>query len=251
MTETPALEKVRMHLTSLVEEVLRADQSFHVLTTIRSAGPAIAKENYADLFELLHSTLIDRFLLALSKVFDRDNRRHPVQSVASLLGILDREASSLPIRQRPLVLKAVGEWGDPGIPADPTDAQITAAVVVHYRASMPSLDLASRRRLDATLRSVRYFRDKRIAHSEAPSADDTPTVSWTEARKLLDWAKDFIATVGLAYLSTAYRTGSQRYLLEDDAMRAANAMARLFYKAGLADGEIPELQGRPQHRGGR
>ena len=112
-----------------------------------------------------------------------------------------------------MVLRTVQSWSDGNLSPEPSDQDITKRIVRHYRETMPSLDTVSGFDLGRTLNALKTNRDKRVAHSEAIGALELPKTTWDDAHKLLQWVKDFIATIGWAYLSVAYTDDSGNYLL--------------------------------------
>ena len=234
---TNTLDKLKTYLDALVIEVLRADQSYHLMTEIGHVAADINAKNYGELFEFIQSTLSDRFTLALSKIFDKVDRRYPTQTVSSVLSLLETEGNALPVRQPIVVLRAVRSWPDSGLPSHPSDQEITHCIIRHYRHSMPSLDTVAGCDLGRALDALKANRDKKVAHSEAIQSSELPKTTWTAAYNLLQWAKDFIGTLGWAYLSVAYTDDSGNYFLESDAMRVAAALKRLLSAAGVTDKE--------------
>jgi len=235
-------EHLKEHVDALVAEIVRADQSFYVLRTIAAHTDALNAKNYGEVFQLLQAVLQDRAVLAVGKLFDKESNRYPTQSVAFLLTFLKRNRDALRITQRSLLLREILAWNGVGLPDEPQDCELTDCIVAHYSDSRPNADLNTLAELDVALHALKTHRDKRIAHAENISPAQLPSAKWTDTRRLLDWARRLVSTVGMAYLGTFYTTPDGRYLLEDDARRAGVALSRLFKAAGIGKTETQEAE---------
>lgn len=229
------LDKLRTYLDALVSEVSYADQAYYLMTEIGQAAAEINTKNYGELFSYILSTLSDRFTLAISKVFDKEYGQYPTQTVSSILSLLESEGHTLPVQQRIKVLHIVQSWPDGNLLPEPSDHDITKCIVKHYRETIPSPDTVAGCTLGRTLNALKANRDKRVAHSEAIRASELPKTTGDTAHKLLQWVKDFIGTIGWAYLSIAYTDDAGNYFLESDAKRVAIALRRLLSAAGVTD----------------
>jgi hypothetical protein len=57
-----------------------------------------------------------------------------------------------------------------------------------------------------------------------------------EATSLVNYAKDFVTTIGFRYLSIDFGRGSDGFRLTNDARRTSNSLRRLLKVASLEEG---------------
>ncbi len=81
------------------------------------------------------------------------------------------------------------------------DAELTYTLVAHHRSTLPNPKTVNAHRLSMSLTALLQFRDKVVAHNEAIKSDTLQDVTWGEAASLVNYAKDFVATVGSGYLN--------------------------------------------------
>ena len=224
-------EQLKEHVESLVCEIVRADQSWYILTTIDDQYKIICDTGYGEFFEVIQSVLQERIILAIGKIYDAPNSRYPVMSIATLLEYLQANADYLPVIHRFLLLQEIATWQDNGLSDNATDSEMTQCVARHYISMLPQLSQSSSSAIDKVLRAVKAHRDKRVAHRERIHSQQLPAAKWGEVRRLLDCARQIVSTVGLAYYGMMYTTPRRGYLLEEDAKRAAESLRHLIRKA--------------------
>jgi hypothetical protein len=83
---------------------------------------------------------------------------------------------------------------------------------------------------------LRQSRDKVIAHNESVEKAALQMPTWGEATSLVNYAKDFVTTIGFGYLSIAFGRGSDDFRLTNDARRTSNSLRRLLKEASLSEG---------------
>ena len=107
------------------------------------------------------------------------------------------------------------------------NAGLTHAIVTHYRDTLEK---------DAfpLEKALRESRDKIIAHNEAVDRSTLQKPTWGEALSLVNYAKDFVSTIGYGYLSTIFGQDSQDYILTTPARRTSLALRRLLEAANIA-----------------
>jgi hypothetical protein len=76
------------------------------------------------------------------------------------------------------------------------NVELTHAIVRHYEGTLTKLYPA--------LFELRQSRDKIIAHNEAIERSALQSLTWGAALSLVEYAKDFVSTIGFGYLSTLF-----------------------------------------------
>jgi hypothetical protein len=80
---------------------------------------------------------------------------------------------------------------------------------------------------------MRASRDKAIAHNEAVDRGSLPRAKWSEAERLLEYAKNVSAGIAIAYFTSAWTDDSGRFGMTDDAGVAASQLRRLLKCANI------------------
>ena len=104
--------------------------------------------------------------------------------------------------------------------------ELTHAIVAHYRAALAKLSLP--------LKALRQSRNKIIAHNEAVERSTLQRPTWGGATSLVDYAKDFVSTIGFGYLSTDFGQGRHNYHLTYQAQRTSRSLRRLLDAANIS-----------------
>jgi|SRR5215211_1539699 hypothetical protein len=81
---------------------------------------------------------------------------------------------------------------------------------------------------------ARPYRDKVIAHNEAIKKSALQQPTWGGAISLVNYAKDFVSTIGFGYLSTHFEQGSGDYYLTYDAQRTSRSLRRLLEATNIS-----------------
>jgi hypothetical protein len=194
-------------------------------SAIGQHAAALEKENFNVLFGHIQNDCAITALLAVAKMFDKDQQS---RSIPEAVRLLSHHASALTLASAAPLRRALG--------SDEEDSTKLISAFVQE---------AQRRMQDgsfqATLDLVKSLRDKRIAHNEkkVQSANlGAPTLA--DLRQLTDTAIWFLDSVGEAFLSRRQSLedpspGQSTCLLEEDAQRfIGRAFSRLMKRANLA-----------------
>lgn len=186
----------------------------------------------------MQSIFSDKFILSVTKIFEKENPRYPTHSIPVVIGLLEKNSDVLSIIERYNFLRVLNDIGLRGSTLEELrDSELTHRVVAHFRASLPDINKKENCELSRALDAVKSIRDKRIAHDEKAAATGLPPMTWAELNKLLAYAKSFIGAIGWGYLSIAYEANNGDYILSRDALRTSAAMRRLLKKAGIEENE--------------
>ena len=80
---------------------------------------------------------------------------------------------------------------------------------------------------------IRSRRDKVIAHNEVVDAKLLPRTRWQDAEALLNFAKNVMAGVGMAFFASAWADDSGHFGTSDDAESAAIELRELLRQSGI------------------
>ena len=87
--------------------------------------------------------------------------------------------------------------------------------------------------LSVALKGVLKSRNKVHAHNEAIDAALRTRPTWGGTESLVDYAKDFVCVIGMAFFGRWFGTGSDDYYLSRDAQRISQMFERLLKDAEL------------------
>lgn len=188
-----------------------------------------AKYGFGHLFGRLQHVHTEMAILAVNRIYDKP-KRHTLRSLPSALELLQANSSTLKPVDRRYVSKKLIEFGHPETKIKSLeDTQATELLAREYTNRLPSLADGGPTGLNA----LKFRRDKKLAHPEAINVTDIPPITYKQIHDLLSFAKDFIATVGLSYLSIVYVVDDGTFLLSRDAEDIVRPLRRLLQRAGI------------------
>jgi hypothetical protein len=214
----------------LVPDIFKAERARAIFRTIAEHADTIngpAGKNYGGLFGALQSVHFEAEILAITRLYEKKQKRYATRSINTVLDLLN-EHPEFPIAQ-PYQLKLHMQQ----IGFAPTDLQlvdtghqalITQRLVEHARNTLESPSFES------SLQLLRQVRDKRIAPNENVVSIDVPLSSAID--ELLAFAKNFVGTIGWAFLSTGF-VNNDTYFLSTDAEMPSRALVRLLRELAL------------------
>jgi hypothetical protein len=226
-----AKETVKSYMDGIVADLFTAEQTYALLKQIGQNADAINRENFGAFFRPLQSVLSNAVFPSVAKLFEKKNERNPNRSIPSVLQLLERSSRELVIEQRIALMSRLAKVGLQNVKSleQMPDSEITSKIVEFYKVSLPSKLV--RCEMSKSLNAVVTSRDKVIAHDEMIDRSTLPQTSWAEIEQLIEYAKGFIAVVGVGYLNEAFADDDGSYFLTNDAKRAAVALKRLLKKA--------------------
>lgn len=217
----------------IAAEIFRADQAYSLAEEIGKYAEQINAANFGELFGSLQIILSDRHTLSVVKIFD-PARNYPTRSIPGTLAILQSEAESWTVPEpRRLRQVLIDARLDSSNVERMNNIELTHAVVGHFRDTLPDPKRLNPDNLSLSLHALRQSRDKTIAHNEAISLSSLQTPTWGDATSLLNYAKQFVSTIGLGYLGLHFGESSDNYILTHDARRTSNGLRRLLRTAGI------------------
>lgn len=227
----------RNELLTMVNEGPFADiflalQARHIFVAIGEHAERINASSFQPVFATLQTYASDGFVLAITRLLEREKSGFPLQSAHGVLKFLKAHASEIPLMQPALLRQAIERLGYQSDAFGEGESQ-TAAVVDALLGRLP------RASENTALDTLKTLRDKRIAHPERRKAESLPATTWENAEALLKIPIEALAVCG-AYLSIAFVDSEGRLTTNSDAQTAAIAMRRLLRQSGIVGEKMPE-----------
>jgi hypothetical protein len=214
-------------LDGIAAEIFWADEAYALAEEIGKYVEQINTAGFGDLFGSLQTILSDRQTLSVTKMFDSPSRKYPTRSIPATLKFLEEHAGLWKVPQRHVVHQALIEAGaDSAHVKLLSTVELTHGIVDHYRGALA--------KLSQPLEALRQSRDKIIAHNEDIERSTLQRPTWGGAKSLVDYAKNFVSTIGFGYLSTHFGQGSSDYYLTDHARRTSRSLRRLLEAAKIS-----------------
>ncbi|MGH7867677.1 MAG: hypothetical protein ACREP9_08625 [Candidatus Dormibacteraceae bacterium] len=217
----PFPEFKRLVTDGISADIYLAYEAHHIFRQIGERAQLADSSTYQPALVALQSYASAEFVLAVTRLLERQGQKYELHSVHGVLLFLRDHADTISIHESLWLeqsMQRLGLWT--GIPHESGPDQTRAAVdalvlkLPHYTNS------------DA-LKALKELRDKRIAHPERQKPEDIVTTTLDEALKLLQVPVEALAVCG-AYTSTAYMDNQGRYIMDTDAARAGLATRRLI-----------------------
>jgi len=252
----PAKELNEFLVPHLAEVIFQADKSLALLRTIGENADEINQARFGSLFGSLQDRLKDHFILSLAKLTDPPRKPYRVRSMPALARFLRDHADELAFQDedhvraylrgekpdRPADGEDVAQWytrrfqeqGATQPPESPhrTDTALTKALADSLDATLDAIRSGAND-LAKAYKSVRWLRDKKIAHREATGDAMRPECTWGDADSLLGRLKELVAVVAMGYCSMSFTDANGVYHLTRDAGRVGILLERLLAKARI------------------
>lgn len=215
----------------LVSDIFKMERAYHILSVIGSNADQLndhALGNFGELFGAFQGSLEVDAVLAVARVYDSPSKQYPTRCLRRALSLMEDRVAELPeIAQHHSTKLSLAFLGK--------NSSVFGSVDLGRDAFVEQFVLAFREILDSeavskAVNSLKYFRDKRIAHNEAAEPHG-PT--WEALKSLINHAQNFVGVVGWAFFNTVYVHDGD-YFLSNDAQRPSRALLRLVGR--LRDG---------------
>lgn len=202
-------------------DIYLAHEAHGIFRTIGERTKLADHSKYQPMLLALQAYSSAEFVLAVTRLLERQGERYELHSVHGVLRFLSDNAGDLPLLEPLWIqqsMERLGLWEK--VPHEPGAAQ-TRAVVEALVSELPH------HTNNEALKALKDLRDKRIAHPEKPIPEGMSTTTWDEALKLLKIPTEALGVCG-AFTSTAYVDDKGRYMMDSDAARAGSATRRLL-----------------------
>lgn len=230
-----AKERLREYLLKgIVTEILHADEAYSLVVEIGKHAKQINAANYGELFGSLQLILSDRQTLSIAKIFEPVGG-YPTRSIPVTLALLEKHANLWEVAQPQQLHRALTEASSDILHVEQLcDAELTHAVVAHFRANLPDPKRVEPHRLSLSLGTLLKSRNKAISHNKAIELSALQETTWGEATALVNYAKESVATIAFGYLSIFSGIGSDDYIPKHYARHTSNDLRRLLKAANIA-----------------
>ena len=206
----------------LVSDIFKMERAYHILSVIGSNADQLndrALGNFGELFGAFQGSLEVDAVLAVARVYDSPSKQYPTRCLRRALSLMEDRVAELPeIAERYNTKLSLAFLGENSSVVGSVDLGRDAFVARFVPAFREILDSEA---VSKAVDSLKYVRDKRIAHNEAAEPHG-PT--WEALKSLINHA--FVGVVGWAFFNTVY-VHDGAYFLSDDAQRPSRALRRL------------------------
>lgn len=221
-----ALEELKdVVVEGLVSDIFKMERAYHILSVIGNNSNQLnnpALGSFGELFGAFQDSLEVDSVLAVARVYDSPSNQYPTRCLRRALTLMEDRVLELPEISEPYSTKSSLAFLDKrSMVIDSVDLGRDAFVVQFVSAFREILDSKD---ITEAINSLKYIRDKRIAHNEA-AVSDGPT--WDAMSLLIKQAQNFVGVVGWAFFNTAY-LHEGTYFLSSDAQRPSRSLLRLM-----------------------
>ncbi len=152
MNVEEARYRLKSEIEPLVANVFLADQAYDLLKTSGDFAESLnlKSNNFGNLFGFLQSLFSDKFILSVTKIFEKQNSRYPTHSIPVVISLLEEYKDTLPITQRATFLRTLDNVGlriRANELAKLSDSDLKIKVVDHFKTSLPDISRRCHRRL--------------------------------------------------------------------------------------------------------
>ena len=218
----------------LINEIFLADESFFILQTITKHWSKLSQNNFGVFFNSLYSAHFIRYSLALTKLFDKPHPKYEVVSLPTVLSYVKDNFLDEPIQENFLLAKQFSVHGyEIHYLTNLQDGELARLIVEYFEQETPVGNYTGNIQLERILEIIRFYRDKHYAHRENINPNNLPKTTFEDSQQLLTFAKSFVATISLAYLSTIHSVDGEDFILSDDAKMTNNAFLRILESANI------------------
>lgn len=215
-------------------DIYLAERARQLHQAIGVRADEINAAGFGELFGTVQNAAVGEITLSVAKLFERANTRFSVRSIPAAIALLEQSASDLQPMQPRSALADFSRAGiDVGGLASLSGEAFGKRLALLLRASCPDPKKADACDLSRSLDAMRASRDKAIAHNEAIDRASIPRAKWSEAESLLEYAKNVVAGIGMAYFASAWNDDQGRFASTDDASVAASQLRRLLKAANI------------------
>jgi hypothetical protein len=182
--------------------------------------------------------IVNRFyILCLARMFERPNKRYTLRSIPGAISVLRAQGTTIPIEQKPGLADELCRLGaNKHQVSTLSDVELTAFVADFFEDRLRNIVVGG---LTAKqlLKKVKLIRDKVLVHPEHVDVEAMGTLNYNEFDPLLQFAREFVSTVGFGYFSFVYRDNSGAYGLDLDATRSTRCLRRLLARVDVTSND--------------
>ena len=209
----------------LANNILQTEEALILRTKITANATQIDKSGSGHLFGRLQAILGRFAILSVCRLFEKESDSYPLQSIPIALNHLRFNAEYLKIENKEFTIKKLITFGHEknqfeGIP----DPWITQLVRKEFADRLPVPGNPESGELSSAMDALKTINDKPMATIVTVQKSDDMTPAETKIRILLEFAKEFVETIGKGYLNTSP---------EWTTAKTSEEIARLLSQAGI------------------
>ncbi len=207
-------------------DIFQAEEVLAIDELIGKEADRINKATFGAFFGSLQIILGRYLILAVNRVFEREDSRYQIRSIPSAIKFLRDNSEKLHVEQRPGLVRSLKGLGCKATNLETvSDPELTLITADFFSQNLPKPELTHSGGLSEALLALKAARDKHIAHNEVVDLNQLPKATYGEIGDLIRYAKEFLSTVGFGYLSIVYQSDEGHYFLSGDAERAASVVS--------------------------
>lgn len=216
--------------TGLSEDLFYLEEAMSLEDFISEHSEAINTATFGAFFGCLQVILGRYIILQTAKLFDYPCKKFKKRSIYTAICTLNIYKDQLKIEQPIILERKAKEYGlGIEISGSVSNPQLTTALAAYFENQLGSEK--NQNRLYFAVENIKTLRNKKIAHPEMISDAELPPTTFGDIKLIIDFAKQFVATIGIAYLSIIYDDDSGDYFLTSDAQRAKRCLKRILTAA--------------------
>ncbi len=212
-------------IEGLADSILQAEEAITLRAKIGTTSTRTGESGLDHLFDRLQ-VIMERFaILSTCSLFEKESDNYPLQSLPTALNHLRFNAEYLKIENKEFVIKKLISFGHEenqfeGIP----DPWITQLVRKEFADRLPVPGNSGSGELSKAMDTLKSLHDTPVSHLETTQEPDGLTPVEAGIRTLLEFARDFVETIGKGYLNIDS---------EWDTARTSGELIRLLNQAGI------------------
>lgn len=184
-------------------DIFQAEEALAIDKLIGNEADRINEATFGAFFGSLQVILGRYLILAVNRVFERENSRFQIRSIPAAIKFLQDNAGELQIVQKPRLIRSLKRLGCNAPEIETlSDTDLTLFTADFFSQTLPKPKLNdSGGPFDESLLALKAVRDKSIAHHEVVDLNEFPKATYGDIGELIKYAKGFLSAVGFGYLN--------------------------------------------------
>ncbi len=234
--EDPVNDLKALVTEGVVEDIRQIEETIGLYQEITSRAGAINESGLGPLFSRLQLISSRHAIFVTIRLFEPPDNRYPSRSIPTVLNHMRYTADYLQVKNSETIVNRLAEFGHDttqfeGIP----DPWITQLIRKEFADRLPDITQPDSNATSSALDSLYIRRDKYVAHSEEVQSLKEWQAMESDIGTLLEYARDFAATIGKGYLGIDYQLGEGDSVFRLDRERTVIMLRRLLELAGIGN----------------
>ena len=186
----PVRELNRLVTDGIYTDIYLALEAHHIFRSIGERVPSANASTYQSMLVALQAYASAEFVLAATRLLERQRRAYELHSVHGVLTFLGDHAHDIPVQEAVWIQQSMERLKMWDQVAHMREAEQTRAVVEILVSKLPHHTTST------ALKALKALRDKRIAHPEKSTPEGFVTTSWKNALELLEIPVEALSICG-------------------------------------------------------